>query len=98
MFQVLETMQILVIIRMSKNQFTHIYVAGSFGIFVAQITQLADYDVDQDVQIVSVKEFMTVFVLEYVHDDFLGSVNIACTFFNVCTNVSVFTIWNIKKL
>jgi len=57
---------------MSKNQFTHIYVAGSFGIFVAQITQLADNDVDQDVQIVSVKEFMTIFVLEYVHDDFLS--------------------------
>ena len=77
---------------MSKNQFTHIYVAGSFGVFVAQITQLADNDVDQDVQIVSVKEFMAVFVLEYVHDDFLGGMNITSTSFNVCTHVSVFAI------
>ena len=83
MFKIFEPVQMLIIVGMSENKFTHVNINRSPGILIAQITQGSDNNVNKDIQIIGIEKLMARFMFEYVQDDFLGGMNTFRTPFNV---------------
>ena len=62
--EILEPVQVLRVVGPEQDELAHVGVPLSLDVFAAQVTQLSNDDVDQDVQVVGVEQLMAVTILQ----------------------------------